>query len=339
MFGNYKRLVAAGVAWLSVTGAAPATEDHIGRALKLWDGEENGFINLCAMTQSPRIAAPPAQADLIAAPLPPPAKIFDNLYFVGSRWTNAWAITTPGGIILLDAMDNDWEAEHVIAAGLKRLGLDPADIRYVIVSHGHGDHYGGAAWLKSRYGARIVMSAADWDLTDAQRGSPPKEGRGLPPERDLAVRQGDRITLGGTEVEIYLTPGHTMGTISPIFDVLDHGRRHRAILWGGSSFNFGPARPSQLDAYLQSALDAQRHVRRRSIDVLLSNHPEYDRSIVKAGAIRDRPDAPNPFVVGTRGVRDALRVAEQCARATKTAWANAAGKEPRAAETGEADPH
>jgi len=51
--------------------------------------------------------------------LPPPGKAFDNLYFVGSKWVSAWAITTSDGIILIDAMDNDDEAERIVDAGLR----------------------------------------------------------------------------------------------------------------------------------------------------------------------------------------------------------------------------
>jgi len=216
-------------------------------------------------------------------PHPLPAKALDNLFFVGSRWNNAWTIQTSEGIILLDAMDNAEEAETIIADGLTRLGLDPKAIRYVIVSHGHSDHYGGAGYFKKLLGARIA--------------------------------------LGDTSVEIYLTLGYTLGTISPIFEVRDNGGRHRAILWVGSSFNFGKAHPEQLDAYLATARQTRARIRRTGIVVLISNHPEYDRSVVKFGKLARGNAKRNPFVIAVDGVVGATNAMEQCALATAEAWA------------------
>ena len=55
--------------------------------------------------------------------------------------------------------------EH-LEPGLRSLGMDPADIKYALITHGHWDHYGGARYLQERYGTRIGLSAADWDLLD-----------------------------------------------------------------------------------------------------------------------------------------------------------------------------
>ena len=100
---------------------------------------------------------------------PPPTKVFDNLYYVGTGVVSAWAIVTKGGIILLDALDDPEEAQQFIVAGLQKLGLNPADIKYVVISHAHGDHFGGAAYLKKTYGARIVASKIDWDVMASQK--------------------------------------------------------------------------------------------------------------------------------------------------------------------------
>src|SRR5688572_18137166 len=111
-----------------------------------------------AFCPQPRPAAGAASA--AADPYIAPAKVFDNLYFVGDRSTSAWALTDSEGIILLDAGFHH-NVEGTIVGGMRKLGLDPARIRYVIVSHGHNDHFGGARHLQSTYGARIVMSEAD----------------------------------------------------------------------------------------------------------------------------------------------------------------------------------
>src|SRR5690606_1525530 len=124
-----------------------------------------------------------------------------------------------------------------------KLGFDPRDIRYVLVSHGHGDHAGGAKFLQEEFGARVVMGAADWDLLD--QTNPPWK-----PRRDIEVEGEQRLTLGDTTLELHPTPGHTYGTISALIPVRDGGAAHLAALWGGTLFNFGP--------------DAERFTRTRS---------------------------------------------------------------------------
>src|SRR6266850_290682 len=114
------------------------------------------------------VAAHVAEAKRLAGGAPEPGRAFDNLYFVGSNWVSAWAIQTSEGIILIDALNNRAEAESVIDAGLRKLGLDPAQIKYVIVTHAHGDHYGGAVHLVEKYKARVVMSEPDWKQTEGK---------------------------------------------------------------------------------------------------------------------------------------------------------------------------
>ena len=139
-----------------------------------------------------------------------PYKVFDNLYFIGTRIHSAWALTTSAGIIVIDTLF-DYATEPEMIEGMTTLGLDPRDIKYVLISHAHGDHDQGAALLQSRYGAKIVMGAADWDATLQRAASAP----GGVPKRDIAVgREGLKLTLGDTIVDVVATPGHTPGTLS-----------------------------------------------------------------------------------------------------------------------------
>src|SRR3954466_8908582 len=85
-----------------------------------------------------------------------PAKVFDNLYFVGTLIHSSWALTTSDGIILIDTL-YDYASEEAIVEGLKKLGLNPANVKYVIITHAHGDHVGGAKLMQDRFGSRIVM--------------------------------------------------------------------------------------------------------------------------------------------------------------------------------------
>ena len=106
--------------------------------------------------------------DVAPGPPPPrdtwfiePAKVFDNLYFVGSKIHSSWALTTSAGIILIDTLFT-YNSDEEIIGGLKKLGLNPATVKYVIISHAHGDHVGGAKLMQDRFGSRIVMGGPDW---------------------------------------------------------------------------------------------------------------------------------------------------------------------------------
>ena len=93
-----------------------------------------------------------------------PTKVFDNLFFVGNEFVGVWILRTSDGLILFDSSSSADEAEHHLVPGLRKLGLDPAGIKVVVVTHGHWDHFGGAAYLQSTFGARVALGGADWDL-------------------------------------------------------------------------------------------------------------------------------------------------------------------------------
>ncbi len=259
-----------------------------------------------AFCPAPKPAAAPATPATPAELYIEPARVFDNLYFVGDRATSAWALTTSAGIILLDAGFHH-NVEGTIVGGLRKLALDPATIRYVIVSHGHNDHFGGARYLQQSFGARIIMSEADWAhmVSWPQRGSPAPY-----PERDVVAHDGDVITLGEASVRLVVTPGHTPGTISPVFSVRDGARTHRVGYWGGDGASHLP--PAEVTTYMQSAarfMDIEPQ-----IDVELSNHAVADGTLLKLPrlAVR-RPGEPHPFVSGNAAFREWVGELRNCA--------------------------
>jgi len=113
----------------------------------------------------------------------PPTKVFDQLYYLGMNSVASWAIATSAGIIQIDSLDNTEEAQRVIIGGYKKLGLDPAQMKYLILTHGHNDHFGGAKYLQDTYHPHVLMSAVDWDMvaklpppqkwSKAQKRAPP----------------------------------------------------------------------------------------------------------------------------------------------------------------------
>lgn len=305
-------------------GAAP----HVAAAKAAARADHIGLFNqLCV---PPPAAAPqrqggPAQAAAAQGPPPrsqwyaEPAKVFDNLYFLGQTEYTAWAVTTSDGIVVIDPLF-DYSVEEEVVNGLTKLGLDPKRIRYVLISHAHTDHVGGARFLQDR-GARIVMSAADWDLLATDPGSFPKA------KRDIVATDGQKLTLGDTTLTLHFTPGHTLGTISTIIPVKDGGRSHVAALWGGTNFNWrnnGGARYITRDRpatfwyenYANSARRFRDIAAKAGADILLSNHPNYDGTKAHLAALaRRRPGDAHPYVVGNESVSRFLTVAEECAKA------------------------
>jgi hypothetical protein len=145
------------------------------------------------------------------------------------------------------------------------------------------------------------MSAADWDLTARNTQSWPK------PRRDMVVTDGQRLTLGDTTLTMYLTPGHTPGTISTIIPVRDNGRPHVAAEWGGTGFNFtvSPEKPRRYwyETYASSSDHFRDVVKKAGADVLIANHPEQDGAKPKLAAVaRRKTGDPNPYVIGNDSV-------------------------------------
>src|SRR5260221_558179 len=121
-----------------------------------------------------------------------PAKVFDDVYFVGTKDRSSWALTTSEGIILIDTT-YEYETEPVIVGGLRKLGLDPASVKYVIITHAHSGEVGGAKLMQDRFGSRIVIGEGDWGMIEQSVNRFPN-GK---PKRHIVAQDGQKITLGG----------------------------------------------------------------------------------------------------------------------------------------------
>jgi metallo-beta-lactamase class B len=327
---------AAAVAAQAQAGGAPQAQaivdSHVAAARKAAGRDHAGlFDRICtpdALRPAPASPLPASgRAAAVAAPAAPaaaprqapardqwyhePVKVFDNLYFVGQSEYSAWAVTTSEGIIVIDTLF-DYSVEEEVVNGLRKLGQDPARIKYVLVSHGHGDHSGGAKFLQDTFGARVIMSAADWDLVSRSTRDPA-------PRKDMVATDGMKLTLGDTTLTLYITPGHTPGTISTLVPVKDGGREHLMAEWGGTAFNFARSRQA-FQAYIDSAARFRDIVTRAGADGLIANHLNFDGSKTKLPAMAKRkPGDPHPYVIGNEAVRRYLTVAEECAKAAQAA--------------------
>ena len=180
-----------------------------------------------------------------------PYKAFDNVYYVGICWVSAWLLTSPQGHVLIDMLYEPFTEQ--LLANIRVLGFDPKDIKLVAITHGHFDHAGGAARLKSvlEPGTRFAMSRDGWREAAedaAQSATRPRPWTMIEP--DLVLTDGV-LTLGGGTIQSFETPGHSMGTISFAFDALDGGRSYRAFTVGGLGLNRVRG-PEQVEAYIAS---------------------------------------------------------------------------------------
>jgi metallo-beta-lactamase class B len=309
--------------------AAPpgAFESHIAAARNAAGSDEDGmFGRLCGAVTAAPVTPPAAPAGRGNGPRPTPdratwhaepVKVFDNLYFLGQTEFSVWAVTTSEGVVVVDTIF-DYSVEDEVVEGMKKVGLDPTQIKYAIISHGHGDHSGGAKFLQDRFGTRILASAADWDLLERSGGTVPK--------RDIVVTDGQKLTLGDTTFTMYLTPGHTAGTISTVFPVRDGADRHVAAVWGGTMFNWlgnsrayiTPSTPAAywFRLYSDSASRFRDILTTNDVDVMLSNHTAFDGSKRKMPALAARrPGERNPYVIGVEGVARYMTLVGECAAA------------------------
>ena len=245
----------------------------------------------------------------------PSYKVFDNLYWLGTRQHSSWALQTSAGIIIIDT-NFAWATRPEIIDGLTNLGLNPSDIKYVIISHAHGDHDQGAAELQERYSAQVVMGAPDWDATLKW---PPTATGGVP-RKDISVGpEGRKLTLGDTTIDIVFTPGHSPGTLSYVFPVKDQGRTVMVAYSGGTLTGAFGTDGARWDEYIASQRKIAKAAADAGASVLLSNHSEYDNAYTKARLVGlpRQPGENHPFIVGTDGVQRYFTVMTECAMASK----------------------
>ncbi|MEX0619452.1 MAG: MBL fold metallo-hydrolase, partial [Pseudohongiellaceae bacterium] len=249
-----------------------------------------------------------------------PAKVFDNLYFVGGSRHSSWALTTSEGIVIIDTI-YPYNSRELIIGGLETLGLNPEDIRYVIISHAHGDHIGGAQILQERFNAQVVMGEEDWQLVErypnryATMAPSRQDGRGI------VAYDGMELTLGDTTVKLWETPGHTPGTLSYTFTVYDNGQPLTVAYSGGTAFNFVNNVPDPGIQNFQIYIDSQRHIAEQAAaagaSVLLSNHSEFDNAVNRNRMLAGRGDGSHPYDVGEESVQRYFEVMQGCARAAQ----------------------
>jgi metallo-beta-lactamase class B len=286
---------------------AAAVAAHLDRARQLAGTELTATFEFFCVPGNAR------PNDFSAPPLEP-VQLFDNVYAVGNAETWIYAITTSDGIILIDSGMAD-EVEPIVLPGLSALGLDPADVKIILLGHGHSDHFGGSSYFQENYGTRVGTTEADWN-TMAQ---PAGRGSGVDPtapERDLVVREGEPVTLGDTSITLVEIPGHTPGALGFIFPVYDNGERHVAGLFGGTVLATAYTPAAGLLQYIDSIEHFLEVAAAEGVDVELQNHPIFDATPQRLAALATRgADEPHPFVIGKEGYQRFWGIISECMQA------------------------
>lgn len=241
-----------------------------------------------------------------------PFSPFDNFYFVGQAFVSAWAYDTGDGLVVIDALDSSEEIKAIMVPALETFGFTGSDIKHVIITHEHLDHYGGAKYLKDTYNSTIYASDVAWQ--EMATYDVPLNSTSYPPSRDATLVDGQVLTVGNVPFETVLTPGHTPGTLSLIFPLtLKKGtKKHMASLNGGTG---NP----------QSAVDRTNKVlshRRlasiayeRGVDTLISNHHVADHALFNADLLaHSKPEDENPFVIGKENYVNYLGILGWCTK-------------------------
>lgn len=221
-----------------------------------------------------------------------PIKIFDNLYFVGTTTVGSLIVDTGDGLVMIDTGIND-DSAVIMVEGMKKLGLDPATIKLILLSHEHFDHYGGVQYLKKNAcpDAKVALSLVGWNLLQTVQPEwayiDPR-----PQSVDIYLVDGMKIKVGSEIFQIVATPGHSPGCMSFIFPVTDRGEKHMAGLMGGSA-----VWPTQAETQLYKASIEyfKAFALAAKCDVGLNVH-STERDFTQ---LRSRkPGDPHPMVIG-----------------------------------------
>nr|MBQ4320223.1 MBL fold metallo-hydrolase [Clostridia bacterium] len=228
-----------------------------------------------------------------------PFKIADNLYYVGDAEVCVHLIDTGDGLILLDS--GFLGAEHLLVDSIWRLGFDPKNVRWIIHSHGHSDHFGASCEFRIMYGTKLAISRVDGEfMKNSPR--PYVDTISFPyaykPEFDYFIEDGEIFELGNTKIRCVLTPGHTDGVLSFFFNVTVNGEPQLAGMFGGAGVNAITRRymavtginPDSPNLMLKSIAQ----VRNEPVTVHLGNHPGNNNTLGKRK--KQLEEGGNPFV-------------------------------------------
>ena len=229
-----------------------------------------------------------------------PFSVVDNVYYVGNAYVSSHLFDTGEGLLLLDT--GLMQTTYLLLESIRQLGFDPKDIRWILHSHCHIDHFGATRALQEKFGCMTYIPQADAPLLNTRPELNWSYDLELPYETpfdtyfapDGYVNPGDVLTFGNTKVEVFDAAGHTPGTVAYRF-TLPGGLK--AAMHGGIGINTLSKQYAQKHNLGETWRDAfQRTIadlKDLEVDVVLGNHPYQANMFEKHNA---RTPEHNPFI-------------------------------------------
>jgi metallo-beta-lactamase class B len=187
---------------------------------------------------------------------------------------------------------------------VEKLGFKFSDIKIILVSHAHPDHVEGSAAVKAQTGARYMVMEQDVDVVESGGKTDFNHGIGMadeqlyPPAKvDRVLHDGDKVSLGGTELTAHLTPGHTKGCTTWTMKVQDGGKSYNVVIVGSAATGpkvdllHNPKYPQQVEDYERMF----KVLKTLPADIFLGAHGSYFNMEKKVAQLRQN-GATNPFV-------------------------------------------
>lgn len=230
-----------------------------------------------------------------------PFRIFGNLYYIGDQKACPHLIDTGDGLILIDT-GYGHELPYLLE-NIRTLGFHAEDVKIIIHSHGHYDHFGCTQAIKNISGATVYMSRVDTDLIREMPERALVHHSCVPGAQmvwpDKVIDDGDHIKLGNTDIQCVLSPGHTFGTLSFFFDVSDGITTHRVGYLGGAGFLTMYKTYCSWYHLPQTKCAAMKETIQKlwneKVDITLGNHPAQNDTLGKRQWMLEHPGT-NPFI-------------------------------------------
>ena len=228
-----------------------------------------------------------------------PFQIADQLYYVGDQEVCVHLVDTGDGLVLLDS--GFVGAEHLLIDSIWRAGFDPAEVRWIIHSHGHSDHFGASDEFKRMFGTKLAISRIDAEML-RRKGEAAISKTDFPyakvPRFDRELEDGEIFEIGNVKFRFVLTPGHTAGVLSIFFEVTHQGKTYLAGMFGGAGYaavTLPCTFCNELDgASAQQMLESIDKLWNEPVAVHLGNHPYNNKTVQKRE--QQLREGGNPFV-------------------------------------------